>query len=93
MCVYMHSRFVENHPIRILEDGPLIFEVVLSQRVPPTRKQASCKTVPSTIAASKVFKFALSEAEVHARFRQRSSGMASSSDIDDVNKSIVCAEV
>jgi hypothetical protein len=24
MCVYMHSRFVENHPIRILEDGPLI---------------------------------------------------------------------
>jgi hypothetical protein len=33
MCVYMHSRFVENHPIRILEDGPLIFEVVLSQGV------------------------------------------------------------
>jgi hypothetical protein len=31
MCVYMHSRFVENHPIRILEDGPLIFEVLLSQ--------------------------------------------------------------
>jgi hypothetical protein len=30
MCVYMHSHFVENHPIRILEDGPLIFEVVLS---------------------------------------------------------------
>jgi hypothetical protein len=30
MCVYMHSRFVENHPIQILEDGPLIFEVVLS---------------------------------------------------------------
>jgi hypothetical protein len=35
MCVYMHSRFVENHPIRILEDGPLISEVVLSQ-APPT---------------------------------------------------------
>ncbi len=33
MCVYMHSRFVENHPIQILEDGPLIFEVVLSQLV------------------------------------------------------------
>jgi hypothetical protein len=32
MCVYMHSRFVENHPIRILEDGPRISEVVLSQR-------------------------------------------------------------
>jgi hypothetical protein len=30
MCVYMHSRFVENHPIRILEDGPLISEEVLS---------------------------------------------------------------
>jgi hypothetical protein len=28
--VYMHSRFVENHLIRILEDGPLISEVVLS---------------------------------------------------------------
>jgi hypothetical protein len=31
MCVYMHSRFVENHSIRILEDGPLISEGVLSQ--------------------------------------------------------------
>jgi hypothetical protein len=30
MCIYMHSRFVENHPIRILEDGPLISEVVMS---------------------------------------------------------------
>jgi hypothetical protein len=27
----MHSRFIENHPIRILEGGPLIFKVVLSQ--------------------------------------------------------------
>jgi hypothetical protein len=27
----MHSRFVENDPIRILEDGPLISEGVLSQ--------------------------------------------------------------
>jgi hypothetical protein len=26
MCVYMYSRFVENHPIWILEDGPLISE-------------------------------------------------------------------
>jgi hypothetical protein len=33
MCVYMHSRFVENHPIRILEDGPLIFEGVLSHQI------------------------------------------------------------
>jgi hypothetical protein len=31
MCVYMHSRFIENHPIRILEDGLLISEVILSQ--------------------------------------------------------------
>jgi hypothetical protein len=31
MCVCMHSRFIENHPIRILEDGLLISEVVLSQ--------------------------------------------------------------
>jgi hypothetical protein len=34
MCVYMHPRFVENHPIRILKDGPLISEVVLSQLFP-----------------------------------------------------------
>jgi hypothetical protein len=33
MCVYMHSRFIENHPIWILEDGPLISEVVLSQQL------------------------------------------------------------
>jgi hypothetical protein len=31
MCVCMHSRFIENHPIWILEYGPLIYEVVLSQ--------------------------------------------------------------
>jgi hypothetical protein len=27
----LHSRFVEDHPIQILEDEPLISEVVLSQ--------------------------------------------------------------
>jgi hypothetical protein len=32
MCVYMHSRFVKNHLIWILEDGPLISEVVLSHQ-------------------------------------------------------------
>jgi hypothetical protein len=32
MCVCMHSSFVENHPIQILEDGPLISVVVLSHR-------------------------------------------------------------
>jgi hypothetical protein len=31
MCVYMHSHFIENHLIQILEDEPLISEVVLSQ--------------------------------------------------------------
>jgi hypothetical protein len=31
MCVCMHSRFIENHLIQILEDGPLISEVVLPQ--------------------------------------------------------------
>jgi hypothetical protein len=30
MCVYMHSFLVENHLIQILEDEPLISEVVLS---------------------------------------------------------------
>jgi hypothetical protein len=27
----LYSRFIENHPILILEDGPLISKVVLSQ--------------------------------------------------------------
>jgi hypothetical protein len=31
----MHSRFVENHPIRILEDELLISEVILSHSVLP----------------------------------------------------------
>jgi hypothetical protein len=31
MCVCMYSRFVKNHPIQILEDELLIFDVVLSQ--------------------------------------------------------------
>jgi hypothetical protein len=30
MCVCMHSRFIENHQIWILDDGLLISEVVLS---------------------------------------------------------------
>jgi hypothetical protein len=33
ICVCMHSRFVENHPIRILKDGLLISEVVLSHLI------------------------------------------------------------
>jgi hypothetical protein len=30
ICACMHSRFIENYLIRILEDEPLISEVVLS---------------------------------------------------------------
>jgi hypothetical protein len=30
----LHSRFVENHPMWILKDEPLISEVVLSQLLP-----------------------------------------------------------
>jgi hypothetical protein len=30
MCVCMHFGFIENHLMWILEDGPLISEVVLS---------------------------------------------------------------
>jgi hypothetical protein len=33
MCVCMHSCFVENHPIWILEDGPLNYEAILLQLV------------------------------------------------------------
>jgi hypothetical protein len=33
MCVYMHSHFIENHLIWVLQDGPLISEVVQSQLV------------------------------------------------------------
>jgi hypothetical protein len=32
MCVCMHSCFVKNHLIRILEDGPLISELVVTLR-------------------------------------------------------------
>jgi hypothetical protein len=32
LCL-LHSRFIENHPICILEDEPLISEVVLSQHI------------------------------------------------------------
>jgi hypothetical protein len=37
MCVCMHSRFVENHPIWVLEDGLIISEVVLSHTGPLLR--------------------------------------------------------
>jgi hypothetical protein len=38
ICVCMHSRFFENHPIWILEDGLLISEVVLSLGAATNRK-------------------------------------------------------
>jgi hypothetical protein len=31
MCVYMQSRFIENHPIQILNDKSFISDEVLSQ--------------------------------------------------------------
>jgi hypothetical protein len=37
MSVCMHSRFVENHLIRILKNGALISEVVLSQKLTVAR--------------------------------------------------------
>jgi hypothetical protein len=33
MCVCMHSRFIENHPIQILEYELLISEVILSLKL------------------------------------------------------------
>jgi hypothetical protein len=44
MCVYMHSRFVQNHSIWILEDELLIFEVVLSHS---SRGETKCIWVAS----------------------------------------------
>jgi hypothetical protein len=44
MCL-LHSRFIENHVIWILEDGPLIYEVLLSHPSPTwlnTHKIAPC---------------------------------------------------
>jgi hypothetical protein len=43
MCVYMHSCFVENHLIRILEDGPLISEVILSHYLDAINYYVSAK--------------------------------------------------
>jgi hypothetical protein len=50
MCVCMHSRFVENHPIWILEDGLLISKVVLSKllSLEPSFLCEMCVTVPTT---------------------------------------------
>jgi hypothetical protein len=45
MCVYMHSRFVENHLIRILEDGPFIFKAVLSQLLIKVIFQLKCNNL------------------------------------------------
>jgi hypothetical protein len=43
MYAYMHSRFVENHLIRILKDGPLISEVVLSHRIEAWRVERAVR--------------------------------------------------
>jgi hypothetical protein len=52
MCVCMHSHFIENHLIRILEYGPLISEVVRSHRCLESRiaiVQASSKAINEII--------------------------------------------
>jgi hypothetical protein len=41
MCVYMHSRFIKNHRIWILEDGPLISKMVLSHPWRATTRRAA----------------------------------------------------
>jgi hypothetical protein len=51
MYVYMHSRFVENHPIRILQYGPLISEGVLSQ-VAILSAMHCCTAVAASVASS-----------------------------------------
>jgi hypothetical protein len=38
MCVCMQSHFVENHPIWILQEGPLISELVLSHSHGPNHR-------------------------------------------------------
>jgi hypothetical protein len=52
MCVYMHSRFVENHPIQILEDGPLISEVVLSQSMTIVEYVSKMKSLADDMASA-----------------------------------------
>jgi hypothetical protein len=52
MWVYMHSRFAENHPIRILKDGFLISEVVLSQAPHPESDLVTDLYYGSTLIAN-----------------------------------------
>jgi hypothetical protein len=49
----MHSCFIENHPIRILEDGPLISEVVLSYRGMKSIKASNDSASPSQLLDTK----------------------------------------
>jgi hypothetical protein len=46
MCVYIYSRFVKNHPIRIVKNGPLISKMVLSQT--QQRKPFAHSKIPVT---------------------------------------------
>jgi hypothetical protein len=62
MCL-LHSHFVENHPIWILEDEPLISKLVLSQ-APPHRASHRQPSVQSSSSS-----FALAHAEEGPRPR------------------------
>jgi hypothetical protein len=54
MCVYMYSRFIKNHLIQILEDGPFISEVVLSHH---SRDLFMLVAVQASCPACSVFRF------------------------------------
>jgi hypothetical protein len=47
MCACIHSHFVENNLIRILEDGPLISEIVLSDPLSVTIESSKPATMGS----------------------------------------------
>jgi hypothetical protein len=64
MCVCMHSCFVENHPIWILEDGPLIFEVVLSHA--PTSFQR-CMIVIFSDLIEKIMEVFLDDSSIYGK--------------------------
>jgi hypothetical protein len=77
MCVYMHSRFVENHPIWILQDGPLISEGVLSQwtffsrQVQPLHQWVTTMWMyPGPSCPDRPFSKELGDAEINTRIHR-----------------------
>jgi hypothetical protein len=45
MCVCMHSRFIKNHPIWVMEDGLLISKVVLTHIPNSSTKNTNNKII------------------------------------------------